>query len=122
MHEHTAAAVAAKYVPAASGAAGMILFGVPAGVLIAALLGAAMSFYFRPGTPERRIPMILFGVVSMAFAGAWLSLAAPHFTWLGIGTAAANIDPSVRAGLCALVFQSLWNSGSRFLQRKAEGA
>lgn len=122
MRNDAIAAVAAKHVPAASGAVGIVLLGVPLGVLIAAFLGAILSFYFRKGHPERRIPSIVFGVVAMAFGGAWLSLLLPHVSVLGIGTAAAAVDASVRAGLCALAFQSLWNFGNRFIERKAETA
>lgn len=120
MRDQAVAAIAAKHVPAAGGAAGMVLFGVPAGVLIAAFLGAALSFYFRKGLPERHIPTIVFGVVAMAFAGAWLSLMLPHVAWLGIGAMSAQVDASARAGLCALVFQSVWNAGHRFIDRKVE--
>lgn len=122
MRNDAIAAVAAKHVPAASGAAGMVLFGVPLGVLIAAFLGAILSFYFRKGHPERRIPSIVFGVVAMAFAGAWLSLALPHLNVFGIGSMAAQVDASARAGLCALAFQSIWNFATRFAERKAETA
>jgi len=122
MRTDAIAAVAAKHVPAASGAVGMVLFGVPLGVLIAAFLGAILSFYFRKGHPERRIPSIVFGVVAMAFAGAWLSLALPHVNVFGIGGMAGQVDASVRAGLCALAFQSIWNFGNRFIERKAEAA
>ena len=122
MRNEAISVIVAKHVPAASGAASMVLFGVPFGVLIAAFLGAILSFYFRKGMPETRIPTIVFGVITIAFAGAWLSLALPHVDWLGIGAMAAKVDESVRAGLCALVFQSVWNAGNRFIDRKAETA
>jgi len=121
MREEIAAA-AAKQIPAASGAAGMVLLGIPAGVLIAAFLGAILSFYFRKALPQQRIPTIVFGVVAIAFAGAWLSLAIPHVDWLGIGVMAAKVDASARAGLCALAFQSVWNFGNRFIERKVEAS
>jgi hypothetical protein len=122
MRNEAIAAVAAKHVPAATGAAGMVFLGIPFGVLIAAFLGAVLSFYFRKGLPDQRIPHIVFGVVAVAFAGAWLSLALPHVDWLGIGGMAANVDASARAGLCALAFQSIWNFGNRFFERKVEAA
>jgi hypothetical protein len=117
-----AIAAAAKHVPAATGAAGIVFLSIPLGVLIAAFLGAVLSFYFRKGEPEKRIVMIVFGVVAIAFAGAWLSLALPHADLLGVGAMAAKVDPSARAGLCALAFQNIWNFGSRFFERKAEAA
>lgn len=122
MRNEAIAAVAAKHVPAAGGAVGMVLFGVPLGVLIAAFLGAILSFYFRKAMPEERMVRVVFGVIAMAFAGAWLSLALPHVDWLGIGGMAAKVDASVRAGLCALAFQSVWNLGNRFVERKVEAA
>jgi len=122
MRNEAIAALAAKHVPPAAGAAGMVLFGVPGGVLIAAFLGAMLSFYFHKGASETRIPFVVFGLVALAFSGAWLSLALPHVDLLGIGTTAGRIDPSVRAGLCALAFQSIWNLGHRFFERKVESA
>lgn len=122
MRNEAIAAIVAKHVPAAGGAAGIVLFGAPAGMLIAAFLGAALSFYFKPPHAETRIPMIVFGVVALAFSGTWIALALPHVGLLGIGAAAGKIDPSVRAGLCALAFQSFWNLGNRFLERKVETA
>lgn len=122
MRNEAMAAVAAKHVPAATGAAGMVLVGIPLGMLIAAFLGAILSFYFRKGLPAQRIPSIVFGVVSMAVCGGWLSMALPHVDWLGIGGMAAKVDASARAGLCALAFQSIWNAAHRFIDRKVEGA
>jgi len=122
MRDEITAAIAAKHIPAASGAVGMVLFGVPFGVLIAAFLGAILSFYFRKGLPDDRIPRIVFGVVAMAFAGAWLSLALPHVDWLGIGGMAAKVDASARAGLCALAFQSVWSFAHKWTNRKVEAA
>jgi hypothetical protein len=121
MREELAAAAITKGVPASSGAVGMVLLGVPQGVLIAAFMGAILSFYFQQGTTERRIPRLIFGVVSLAFAGAWISLALPHVDFLHIGTMAGKVDAAVRAGLCALAFQSLWNLGHKLADRKAEG-
>lgn len=112
----------AAHVPAATGAAGMVLFGVPFGVLIAAFLGAILSFYFRKGMPDERIPIIVFGVVAIAFSGAWLSMTLPYVGVFDIGKMAAMVDPSVRAGLCALSFQTLWNLFNRFFERKVEAA
>lgn len=120
MRNEAISAVVAQHVPAAGGAAGIVLLGVPYGVLIAAFLGAILSFYFQKGTPEMRIPTIVFGVITLAFSGAWLSLALPHLDLLHIGAMAAKVDPSVRAGLCALVFQTAWNLGNRFFDRKVE--
>lgn len=122
MRNEALAAVAAKHVPAAGGAAGMVLFGVPQGVLIAAFLGAVLSFYFRPGLESRKVPTIVFGIIATAFAGAWCSLALPHLAFMGIGAMAAKVDASARAGLCALVFQSVWNFGHRWTERKVESA
>lgn len=122
MRNEVVAAVVTKHVPAAAGAAGSVFFGIPLGVLIAAFLGAILSFYFRKSLPDQRIPHIMFGVVATAFAGAWLSLALPHIDWLGIGAMAAKVDGSARAGLCALAFQSIWNFGNRFVERKVEAA
>lgn len=115
------AEVASEKVPAVAGAAGMVIFGVPQGVLIAAFLGSVLSFYFRKGEVEGRIWRVVFGIVAVAFAGAWLSLMLPHVDLFGIGGMAAKVDGSVRAGLCALAFQSLWNLGHRFADRKVEG-
>lgn len=120
MRNEALAAMAAKNIPAASGAAGMVLLGVPQGVLIAAFLGAILSFYFRKGLPDQSIPRIVFGVIAIAFAGAWLSMILPHIDVLGIGGMAAKVDASASAGLCALAFQSIWNAANRFLDRKAE--
>ena len=122
MRNEAVAAIAAKHVPAASGAAGMVFLGVPQGVLIAAFLGAILSFYFRKGLESERVPTIVFGVVAIAFAGAWFSMAVPAVDWLGIGPMAAKVDASARAGLCALLFQSVWNFGHRWTERKVEGA
>lgn len=122
MRNDAIAAVASQHVPAATGAMGIVLLGVPLGVLVAAFLGAILSFYFRKGVSDERIPRIVFGVVAMAFAGAWLSLALPHVDLLQIGEMAAKVDASARAGLCALAFQSIWNLGGRFLERKVEAA
>lgn len=122
LRDEALAAIAAKQVPAASGAVGIVLLGVPLGVLIAAFLGAILSFYFRKGLPEGRILIVVWGVVAVAFAGAWLSMALPHVDFLAIGGMAAKVDPSVRAGLCALAFQSIWNFGNRFFERKVEAA
>ncbi|GAB3335275.1 hypothetical protein [Marilutibacter aestuarii] len=120
MRNELFATVMSKQVPAASGAVGMVILGVPYGVLIAALLGATLSFYFRKGEPETRIPRVVFGIVAMAFSGAWFSLVLPHIDFLGLGAMAAKVDPSARAGLCALAFQSIWNLGHRFVERKVE--
>lgn len=116
------AAAADKGVPAAAGAATMLILGIPAGVLVAALFGAALSFYFRAGEPEPRILRVVIGIVAMAFAGAWMSLALPHLDLMGIGAMAAKVDASVRAGLCALAFQSVWNFGHRFIDRRVEAS
>lgn len=122
MRDEVIAAIAAKHVPAATGAAGIVLLGVPLGVLVAALLGAILSFYFRKGLPEGRIFFVVWGVAAIAFAGAWLSMALPHVDLFGIGEMAGKVDASVRAGLCALAFQSIWNFGNRFFERKVEAA
>lgn len=128
MRNEALAAVAAKHVPAATGAAGMVLFGVPQGVLIAAFLGAVLSFYFRDGLESKKVPTIVFGVIATAFAGAWCSLALPALAFTdidliaAIGRMAAKVDASARAGLCALVFQSVWNFGHRWTDKKVESA
>ena len=122
MRNEAVAVFAAKNIPAATGAAVMVPLGVPLGVLIAAFLGAILSFYFRKGLPDQTIPRIVFGVIAIAFAGAWLSMALPHVGFLDIGDMAAKVDASARAGLCALAFQSIWNAGNRFIDRKAETA
>ena len=122
MRNEIAAAFAAKGVPAGAGAAGIVFLGAPAGVLITAVLGAILSFYFRKGLPDESIPRIVFGVIALAFAGAWVSVALPHVDWMGIGAMAAKVDARARAGLCALAFQSAWNLGARYLDRKAEAA
>ena len=121
MRNEAMTGLVATHIPAATGAAGMVVLGVPQGVLIAAFLGAVLSFYFRQGEVENRIPWILFGVVSVAFAGAWFSLMLPHVDFMRVGAMAKNVDPSVRAGLCALAFQSVWNLTHRFANRKVEG-
>ncbi|WP_396616792.1 hypothetical protein ACHZ97_04240 [Lysobacter soli] len=112
--------IVSKCVPA-SGAACIAFFGVPQGMLVTAFLGAIMSFYFLDGMAEKRIWRIIFGVIVLAFAGGWVALALPSIGVLGIGDTAAQINPLVRAGLCALAFQSLWNLGHRFANRKVEG-
>ena len=84
-------------------------------------VGAMASFYFRRGA-EESIGWIVFGVVVLALAGAWVSLVLPHVDWFGIGAMSAKVDPRVRAGLCALAFQTLWNAGKRLLDRKVETA
>jgi hypothetical protein len=122
MRNEMLTAFVGKNASAAGGAAGMVLLGVPLGVLVAAFLGAILSFYFRQGESEAKIPRIAFGVVAIAFAGAWVSLALPAIDALQIGATAARIDPSVRAGLCALVFQTGWNLGELWSRRKVEAA
>lgn len=121
MRHEVLAMVVTKHMPSAVGAMAMGVLGVPAGVLVAAFLGAAMSFYFRRGA-EESIGWIVFGVVVLALAGAWVSLVLPHVDWFGIGAMSAKVDPRVRAGLCALAFQTLWNAGKRLLDRKVETA
>lgn len=112
----------AKHLPGASGAAGIVLLGIPQGVLIAAFFGAVISFYFRERMDDQKIPRIVFGVIAIAFAGAWVSLALPHIDWLGLGAMATKVDPAARAGLCALAFQSAWNFGHRWTSKKVERA
>lgn len=121
MRNELIATVVSKQVAAAGGAASIVLLGVPAGVLLAALLGATLSFYFRKGEEEPRIGRVVFGIVAMAYTGAWVALALPAVAPFGIGEVAGNVDLSVRAGLCALLIQSLWNLGHRFFDRKVEG-
>ncbi|GAB3755157.1 hypothetical protein [Lysobacter olei] len=112
----------AQYTPAAAGAAGMVVLGVPQGMLIAAFLGAALSFYFQRGERETRIPWIVFGVIAIAFAGAWVAVAIPHLDVMNIGDTAGKVDARARAGLSALAFQSLWNFWHRWGDRKVEGS
>jgi len=113
MKMEAAAAVTSKVLATASTA------GVSVGILTltpwtwaAALIGAAASYYFEPEQTPETAKRILFGVLAMGFAGALMGAALPHAPFMAW---TANVDVTVRAGLCALMVRFLYSQGKRLL-------
>ena len=80
--------------------------GIPAGMLFAGLIAAAISHTPEPGQPTKTIPTRIFGIVSDACIGGWLALAVLKFrpvATYGIH----DIPPEVIAALIALSWQWL---------------
>ena len=78
----------------------------------AALLGAAASYYFEPEHTPATARKLVFGIMAMGFAGALFGAALPHVPFMAWS---ANVDVTVRAGLCALSIRYLFTQGKRLL-------
>lgn len=70
---------------------------------VAAVLGAAASFYFEPSRRPRAIPELAFGIFSMAFLAACCALGLPHVAIFGVAEIAQAIPLDVRTGACGIV-------------------
>jgi TctA family transporter len=66
---------AASSAAGASGAAAMLVLGIPLGALIAALLGAGLAYVARGREPDEQIPARLLGILMDAFIGGWIAVA-----------------------------------------------
>ncbi|MGO1073593.1 hypothetical protein [Lysobacter sp. CA199] len=104
----TAAALASQ-VAAASGAATgatLLVLGIPLEALLAALIGAALSYVARPAVSHSKIPVRLLGIVSDALIGGWLFVIVVKLTPLhrfGVD----DIPIEAGAGLLALLWRVL---------------
>lgn len=104
----TAAALVSQ-VAAASGAATgatLLVLGIPLEALLAALIGAALSYVARPAVSHSKIPIRLLGIVSDALIGGWLFVILVKLTPLhrfGVG----DIPIEAGAGLLALLWRVL---------------
>lgn len=107
------AAAAAKVL--ATGGASAGLFGLTPWGWAAALIGAAMSYYFEPEqTPDKAL-RIAFGIFAMAFFAGTAAVLLPHVPLFGIGEAAAKAPPEALAGALGLSIRFLWEQGRRWL-------
>ncbi|MEI2453841.1 hypothetical protein [Lysobacter firmicutimachus] len=104
----TAAALTSQ-VAAASGAATgatLLVLGIPLEALLAALIGAALSYVARPAVSHSKIPVRLLGIVSDALIGGWLFVIVVKLTPLHrFGVAEIPIEAG--AGLLALLWRVL---------------
>ncbi|MGO1000743.1 hypothetical protein [Lysobacter sp. CA196] len=96
-------------VAAASGAATgatLLVLGIPLEALLAALIGAALSYVARPPIAHTQIPVRLLGIVSDALIGGWLFVIIGRLTPLhrfGVD----EIPVEAGAGLLALLWRVL---------------
>lgn len=97
---------AAASAAGASGAAALLVLGIPLGALAAALIGAGFSFIARPREPDQYIPVRLLGILADALIGGWLAVALVRITPLhqyGID----GIPLEAIAGLLAIFWRGL---------------
>lgn len=104
----TAAALVSQ-AAAATGAATsatLLVLGIPLEALLAALIGAALSYVARPAVSHSKVPMRLLGIVSDALIGGWLFVILVKLTPLHrFGLAEIPIEAG--AGLLALLWRVL---------------
>jgi hypothetical protein len=86
---------AASSAAGASGAAAMLVLGVPLGALIAALLGAGLAYVARGREPDDQIPARLLGILMAAFNGG------------GIAVALVRLVPLHRYGIDAIPLEAI---------------
>lgn len=104
----TAAALASQIAAASGVATGatLLVLGIPLEALLAALIGAALSYVARPAVSHSKIPVRLLGIVSDALIGGWLFVIVVKLTPLhrfGVD----NIPIEAGAGLLALLWRVL---------------
>lgn len=115
MKLETIAAVLPKAV--STGGVGAAMLTLSPWAWAAALIGAALSFYFEPEKTPKEVRKLLFGIVATGFAAALVAAAAPHVPLLGW---TENIDVGVRAGLLGLSVRFLMEQGKKRLGKMAE--
>lgn len=97
---------AAASAAGASGAAAMLVLGIPLGALAAALIGAGFAFIARSREPDELIPARLLGILSDALIGGWLAVALIRITPLHrFGIDAIPVEAI--AGLLAIFWRGL---------------
>lgn len=104
----TATALASQLAAASGAATGatLLVLGIPLEALLAALIGAALSYVARPAVSHSKIPVRLLGIVSDALIGGWLFVILVKLTPLhrfGVG----DIPIEAGAGLLALLWRVL---------------
>lgn len=100
------AVAAAANAAGASGAAAMLVLGVPLGALIAALIGAGLAYVARGSEPDEAIPARILGILMDAFIGSWIAVALVRLTPLHrFGIDAIPLEAI--AGLLALFWRGL---------------
>lgn len=103
------AAALLSQLAAASGAATgatLLVLGIPLEALLAALIGAALSYVARPPIAHTKIPVRLLGILSDALIGGWLFVILARLTPLhrfGVD----EIPIAAGAGLLALLWRVL---------------
>ncbi|WP_394539882.1 hypothetical protein PRJ39_04585 [Lysobacter enzymogenes] len=105
----SSAAALVSQLAAATGAATsatLLVLGIPLEALLAALVGAALSYVARPPVVHTQIPVRLLGIVSDALIGGWLFVIVAKLTPLhrfGVD----DIPIEAGAGLLALLWRVL---------------
>lgn len=92
--------------------------GLTQGMLVSALMGAMLSLYYTPIDPPRKIPQVIFGIVAVAFAGAWTARLLPFFapmSWTGA------MPPEALAGFLAMTMQFSVPLGKSAVQKFVAG-
>ncbi|MDR1076379.1 MAG: hypothetical protein LBL59_08825 [Xanthomonadaceae bacterium] len=105
------AAITFKTIATSAGA--VSIFGLSPWAWVAAIVGAAASYYFEPEQAPDKALRLAFGIAAMAFAAAMVAMILPHLPV--IGETAGKIDVEVRAGALGLSVRVLHEQGRRIL-------
>lgn len=94
---------------------GVVVLGIPLGVLAAALVGASIHA-FRDGVkPDKKIPHHALGVTFDGFVGGWLAMFLVGFSFTHEHV--KSISPEILGGFGGLLVEFIRSNGKRWFEQ-----